>query len=46
MGTTLADVIVPELFTPYTVQKTLELSALFQSGIIAHSPEFDSRPGA
>ena len=41
MGTTLADVIVPELFTPYTVQKTLELSALFQSGIIAHSPEFD-----
>lgn len=41
MGTTLADVIVPELFTPYTVQKTMELSALFQSGIIAHSPEFD-----
>ncbi len=35
------DVIVPELFTPYTVQKTMELSALFQSGIIAHSPEFD-----
>ncbi len=41
MGTTLADVIVPELFTPYTVQKTMELSALFQSGIVAHSPEFD-----
>lgn len=41
MGTTLADVIVPELFTPYTVQKTMELSALFNSGIVAHSPEFD-----
>ena len=41
MGTTLADVIVPELFTPYTVEKTMELSALFQSGIVAHSPEFD-----
>ena len=41
MGTTLADVIVPELFTPYTVQKTMELSTLFQSGIVAHSPEFD-----
>jgi len=41
MGTTLSDVIVPELFTPYTIQKTMELSALFQSGIIAHSPEFD-----
>ncbi len=41
MGTTLSDVIVPELFTPYTVQKTMELSALFQSGIVAQSPEFD-----
>ena len=41
MGTTLSDVIVPELFTTYTIQKTMELSALFQSGIIAHSPEFD-----
>ena len=41
MGTTLADVIVPELFTPYTVQKTMELSALFNSGIVTHSSEFD-----
>lgn len=41
MGTTLADVIVPELFTPYTVQKTMELSALFTSGIVAHSADFD-----
>lgn len=41
MGTTLADVIVPELFTPYTVQKTMELSALLTSGIVAHSAEFD-----
>ncbi|MCR5447432.1 MAG: coat protein [Schwartzia sp.] len=41
MSTTLQDIIVPELFTPYTVQKTMELSALFTSGIVAHSPEFD-----
>ncbi len=41
MGTTLSDVIVPELFTPYTVQKTMELSALFSSGIVAHSADFD-----
>lgn len=41
MATTLQDIIVPELFTPYTVQKTMELSALFQSGIVANSPEFD-----
>lgn len=41
MATTLQDIIVPELFTPYTVQKTMELSALFRSGIVANSPEFD-----
>lgn len=40
-GTTLSDVIVPELFNPYVIQKSMELSALFQSGIVAHSPEFD-----
>ena len=33
-GTTLTDVIVPELFTPYVVKRTMELSALFQSGIV------------
>ena len=36
-GVTLQDVIVPQLFTPYTVQKTMEKSALYQSGIIAVS---------
>lgn len=41
MPTTLQVIIVPELFTPYTVQKTMELSALFTSGIVAHSPEFE-----
>ena len=41
MGTTLSDVIVPELFNPYVINKTMELSALFQSGIITNNPEFD-----
>lgn len=41
-GTTLADVIVPELFNPYVIQKTKELSALYQSGIITASPAFDA----
>ena len=41
MGTTLTDVIVPELFNPYVVKKSMELSALFQSGIAKTSPEFD-----
>lgn len=40
-GTTLTDVIVPELFTPYVIQRTMELSALFQSGIVTNNAEFD-----
>ena len=41
MGTTLSDVIVPELFNPYVINRTKELSALFQSGIVTSNPEFD-----
>ena len=41
-GTTLADVIVPELFNPYVVQKTMEKSAFFNSGIITRNAEFDA----
>lgn len=40
-ATTLSDVIVPELFNPYVVNKTMELSALYQSGIVANNAEFD-----
>src|SRR5690554_762601 len=40
--TRLADVIQPEIFTPYTIQRTMELSALVQSGIIANDAEFDN----
>lgn len=39
--TKISDVIVPEVFNPYVVQKTMELSALFNSGIIANNPELD-----
>lgn len=41
-GTTLQDVIVPELFNPYVVNRTMELSALVQSGIIENNSEFDA----
>ena len=41
-GTTLQDVIVPELFNPYVINRTMELSALVQSGIIANNSEFDA----
>ena len=40
--TKVADVIVPEVFNPYVVQQTAELSALYQSGIVATSDELNS----
>lgn len=40
--TTIEDVIVPELFNPYVVNRTMELSEFFKSGIVANSPEFDA----
>ena len=41
-GTTLQDVIVPELFNPYVINRTMELSALVKSGIITNNSEFDA----
>lgn len=41
-GTRLIDVIVPELFNPYVVNRTMELSALVQSGIIVNNSQFDN----
>jgi Major capsid protein 13-like len=42
MTTRITDVIQPEVFNPYVVQRTMELSALVQSGIVQNSAEFDS----
>lgn len=39
--TRIQDVIQPEVFTPYVVNRTMELSALIQSGIAEHDEEFD-----
>lgn len=41
MTTKLTDVIVPELFNPYVIKKTMEKSALYQSGIITNDSEMD-----
>lgn len=41
MTTKIADIIVPEVFNPYVVQRTAELSELYQSGILSRSEEFD-----
>ncbi|MBP3542685.1 MAG: coat protein [Lachnospiraceae bacterium] len=40
--TRIEDVIVPELFNKYVVNRTMELSAFVQSGIVVNSPEFDT----
>lgn len=41
-GTTLQDVIVPELFNPYVINRTMDLSALVNSGIMTNNEEFDA----
>jgi len=40
-ATKIADVIVPEVFNPYSVQRTTELSRFYQSGIIQTVPELN-----
>lgn len=42
-ATQLADVIVPEVFTPYVVEQTAERSALWNSGIIAEDPDVNNK---
>jgi hypothetical protein len=39
--TIISDVIVPEVFNPYVIERTAELSAFYQSGIIARTPALD-----
>jgi len=39
--TQIADVIVPEVFNPYVIQRTAELSALRRSGIISTNEELN-----
>lgn len=41
--TKIEDVIVPEIFTGYVIERAAELSALRSSGIIVRSPELDAR---
>ena len=37
----IADVIVPEIFIPYVIERTATLSRLVQSGVIETNSEFD-----
>ena len=40
--TTVADIIIPALFEKYTIERTAELSAFGQCGIVQYAPEFDA----
>ncbi len=40
--TQIADVIVPEVFNPYVIERTAELSVLVQSGIVVPNAELDA----
>lgn len=40
--TLISDVIVPEVFNSYVIERTAELSALYQSGIVVADPELDA----
>jgi len=44
--TEVANVIVPEVFNPYVIQRTAELSQFYNSGIISRDPEIDNRVAA
>jgi hypothetical protein len=44
--TRIADVIVPEIFQPYVIQRTAELSALWAAGIVAADPRVIPGPRA
>ncbi|MDU4726388.1 major capsid protein [Clostridium sp.] len=46
MTTRIQDVIVPEVFNPYVVQRTAELSKLIRSGIVVPNPELDKLASA
>lgn len=44
--TKISDVIVPEVFNKYVIERTAELSALYQSGIVVKDPELDALAAA
>jgi len=44
-ATVLADVVVPEIYRPYVIERTAELSAFWQSGIVAPVAELNVGEG-
>lgn len=40
-STQIADVIVPEVFNPYVIERTAELAKFYMGGIVSNNPELD-----
>lgn len=41
MATKISDVIVPEVFNPYVIERTTEIARFLMGGIVSHNPELD-----
>lgn len=41
--TRIADVLIPEVFMPYVIEKTKELSAFFESGIVVTDSAIEAK---
>lgn len=41
MTTKISDIVIPEVFVPYVIERTAELSALIQSGIVIPDPQLN-----
>ena len=46
MATNIANVIVPEVFNPYVIERTAQLSALVKCGVIVRDSELDKLASA
>jgi len=42
MSTKISDVIVPDVFNPYVIQRTTEIAKFLMGGILSNSPELDA----
>jgi hypothetical protein len=43
--TVVADIVVPQIWAPYMLEKTTELSEIIQAGIAERTPVFDEKAG-
>ena len=44
--TVVADIVVPQIWVPYMLEKTTELSEIISAGIAERNPQFDALASA